>query len=54
MNRIREEVIGQAVGVLADTPAGVSPHRIEVAQQDDIPSRVGKVEILQNLLDHEL
>mmetsp|Transcript_9861 Transcript_9861/g.21966 ORF Transcript_9861/g.21966 Transcript_9861/m.21966 type:complete len:281 (-) Transcript_9861:409-1251(-) len=59
---VGHEVIGDAVGVLADAAGGVRAHWVEVAQNYHAPGVVGygmgqvlgRFEVLQDLLDHEL
>jgi len=50
---VGHQVVGIPAGILADEPAGMGADGIEVAQQGDLPSGVGGVEILEDLLDHE-
>jgi hypothetical protein len=50
----RHQVVGHVVGVLADQPAGMRPHRIEVAQVADRPACVGLREVGQQHLDEPL
>lgn len=41
LGNIGHQVVGDAIGVLADPPAGVGADRVEVAQDGDFPLRVG-------------
>ncbi len=47
-------MVGDAVGIFADAPAGVGADRVEVAQDGDPPGRVGDRQIAQDGLDHQL
>ena len=49
-----EEVVGNALRVLADTPARVGADGVEVAQDGNAPFRVGGVQVAQHLLDEQL
>ena len=49
-----QEVVGDAVGVLADAAAGVGADGVEVAQQGDVPARIAKLQVGQDLLDEQL
>ena len=51
---IGHQVVGDAVGVLTDASAGVRSHGVKVAQQDDVPFRVGFLDVHQHLLEHRL
>ncbi|MCG3168459.1 MAG: hypothetical protein POELPBGB_04265 [Bacteroidia bacterium] len=48
------EVVRHAARILADQPALVRTDGVEVAQQRDLPGRVGAKQILQDRLDHRL
>ena len=51
---VGHEVVGDALGVLAHEARGVRADGVEVAQQHDVPLRVGGVEVGEDLLDHPL
>lgn len=48
------KVVGYAVWVFAHEAAGVRSDRVEVAQQDDVPFRVGFLDVHHHLLKHAL
>src|SRR3989442_1739440 len=55
LSDIGHEVVRDALRVLADQPARVGAHGIEVAQQGDAPSTgVRGREVLEDPLDHQL
>ena len=51
---VGEEVVRHPVGVLPDQPAGVGPHRVEVAQRDDPPVGSGRGQVGENALGEQL
>ncbi|MCY1546973.1 hypothetical protein D9M68_830040 [compost metagenome] len=51
---VRQEVIGDSVGVFTNQPTFMGTHGIEVPQQCNAPAGVGVCEIAQQLLDHQL
>ena len=51
---VREQVVGDALGVLAHESRGVCPDGVEVAEKDDVPLGVCRVEVGEDLLDHPL
>ena len=51
---VRHEVVGDALGALADGARLVRANRVEVAQEDDVPFLVGVVQVTEDLLDKEL
>ena len=51
---VRHQVVRDPLRVLADLARLVRAHRVEVPQQDDVPRRVGLVDVLEDVLDEEL
>ena len=49
---VRGEVVGDALRILADQPARVRAHGVEVAQQGDRPAGVGDIQVAQDLFLH--
>ena len=49
-----QQVVRDAVRVLADPAAGVRAHRVEVAQDRDVPRRAERYQVAEDLLDHQL
>ena len=54
LTHIRKQIIGNAAGIFPNLAAGMSAHRVEVAQQGDAPARVGNRQVAQHLLDNQL
>ena len=54
LGNVGQQVVGDALGVLAHESAGVGSDGVEVAKQHDVPLRVGRVQVGENLLDHPL
>ena len=50
----RHEVVGDALGVLADAAAGMRADRVEVAEEDHLPAGVRVLKIGEHVLDEEL
>jgi len=48
------EVVGYPARILADQPALVRTHRVEIPEDGDFPVRLSTLEIAQHFLDHEL
>ena len=44
----------QAVRIFPDPATGMRAHRVEIAQQDHLPARIGRCQITQDLLAHQL
>ena len=53
LRHVGHEVVGDALGVLADHARGVRAHRVEVPQEGAAPVRVGGADVLDDLL-HEV
>ena len=51
---VRHEVVGDTIGVLADSTALVSTDGVEVAEQYDVPLIVGLLYVHEYLLEHRL
>ena len=51
---IRHQVVGNAVRIFADAPRGMRPHRIEIAQQRDMPLRISRRNVTQDVFEHPL
>ena len=49
-----QQVIGRALRVLPDQPAGVGAHRVEITQYGNAPIRVAAVQVAQHVLYHQL
>ena len=54
LSHVGNQVVGDALGVLAHEPGGVGADGVEVAQQHNVPLGVGGVQVGQDLLDHPL
>ena len=50
---VRHQVVGNALRVFADQPAGMRADGIEVAQQNDAPCGIGCVDVPQYVFDDE-
>src|SRR5574343_98653 len=48
------QVVGDAIGVFADQTTLVRAHRVEVAQDRHLPARVGRLQVAQDVLAHQL
>ena len=48
------EVVGAPLGILADQTAFMGADRVEISQKGDPPIRIGDINVLKNLFDHEL
>ena len=51
---IGHQVVGDALGVLADQARRMSANGVEVTEQHDVPLGVGGVDVHKDLLDHPL
>ena len=51
---VGDQVIGNAVRVLADAAARVRPGGVEIAEQRDLPAGLGPVDVAQHVLDEQL
>ena len=51
---VRQKIVRNTVGVLADKSRRVRADRVEIAQQRDRPLVVGGVNVFEYLLDHQL
>ena len=47
----RDQVVGDALGVLADAAGRVRAHGVEVAQQGDVPAAVRGAQVREDVLD---
>ncbi len=52
LRHIGKQVVGDALGVLADKPAFVGADGVEVAQEHDVPLVIAHVKIGEDLLEH--
>ena len=51
---IGHQIVGNAVGILSDEPAGMRPDGVEVPESHHAPLRIRRYQIPQELLDHDL
>ena len=54
LRHVGHEVVGDALGILADESRRVRADGVEVAEQHDVPLGVGRVEVGEDLLYHPL
>ena len=54
LGNIREQVVGDAVGVLPQQPGGVGAYGVEIPHQGNPPAAVRSCQIGENLLDVHL
>ncbi len=54
LGHIGNEVVWNSLGIFSHQPGRMSSDRIEVAQQHNIPLRIGSPEVTEYLLDHPL
>ena len=53
MGDVWEEIVGNPIWILANTPAAISADRVEVSKESDIPGRFRLADIAKDLFNHQ-